>query len=103
MAANNQRFPNAYAAYEKYVSETGDSTKNVIVSTASPYKFTKDVLCSIDEKYKEGDPLKLMAELEKISNVAVPEVIRDIETRPVLHKNVCERDKIKEFVKGRLL
>ncbi|MBQ2753276.1 MAG: threonine synthase [Firmicutes bacterium] len=93
----------AYAAYEKYVAETGDSTKNVIVSTASPYKFTKDVLCSIDEKYKDGDPLKLMAELEKISKVAVPEVIRDIETRPVLHKNVCERDKIKEFVKGRLL
>ena len=93
----------AYAAYEKYVAESGDNTKNVIVSTASPYKFTKDVLCSIDEKYKDGDPLKLMVELEKVSKVAVPEVIRDIETRPVLHKNVCERDKIKEFVKGRLL
>ena len=93
----------AYAAYEKYVAESGDNTKNVIVSTASPYKFTKDVLCSIDEKYKDGDPLKLMVELEKVSKVAVPEVIRDIETRPVLHKNVCERDKIKEFVKCRLL
>ena len=44
-----------------------------------------------------------MTELEKISKVEIPAVIRDIETRPVLHKNVCERDKIKEFVKGRLL
>ncbi len=93
----------AYAAYEKYVAESGDTTKNVIVSTASPYKFTKDVLCSLDEKYKDGDALKLMVELEKISGVKVPAVIADIENRPVLHKNVCERDKIKEFVKGRLL
>lgn len=93
----------AYAAYEKYVSESGDTAKNVIVSTASPYKFTKDVLCSIDEKYKDGDALKLMSELEKISGVAIPSTIKDIAERPVLHKNVCEKGSIKDFVKSRLL
>ena len=93
----------AYAAYGKYEKQTGDKTKGVIVSTASPYKFTKDVLCAIDKKYASGDPLKLMAELEKISGVPVPAVIANIDQRPIVHENVCEKDRIKEFVKKTLL
>jgi len=92
----------AYAAYEKYKAQTGDETPAVIVSTASPYKFTKDVLCSIDEKYAEADFFSLMSELEKISGIEIPAPIRGIESRPILHKTVIERDVIKEFVKDHL-
>ena len=92
----------AYAAYEKYKAQTGDETPAVIVSTASPYKFTKDVLCSIDEKYADVDFFSLMNELEKISGVEIPAPIRGIESRPILHKTVIERDVIKEFVKDHL-
>lgn len=92
----------AYAAYEKYKAETKDETKTVIVSTASPYKFTKDVLCAIDSKYESGDALELMAELENISKVSIPEPIKGIESRPVLHNNVCEKDGIKNFVREKL-
>ncbi len=55
----------AYAAYDKYVKETEDNTPTVIVSTASPYKFAKDVCIAIDEKYRDNDPFELMNELEK--------------------------------------
>ena len=39
----------ASCAYEKYRSETGDGTKTVIASTASPYKFTRSVMEAVDK------------------------------------------------------
>ena len=75
----------------------------VIVSTASPYKFTKDVMTALDEKYADGDAFALMKEMEKVSGVAIPAPIRGIETRKIRHKNVCEKDGIADFVKGWLL
>lgn len=92
----------AYAAYEKYKNATGDETKTVIVSTASPYKFTKDVLVSIDKKYETMDFFPLMGELEKLSGVEIPTPIKGIESRPILHSTVIERDNIKNFVKEHL-
>ena len=93
----------AYAAYEKYKKETNDETPAVIVSTASPYKFTKDVLTSIDSKYSLMDFFPLMAELEKISGVPVPGAVKDIDKRPVLHRNVIDKTEIKDFVKKQLI
>ncbi|MCD8037392.1 MAG: threonine synthase [Clostridiales bacterium] len=92
----------AYASYSKYVRETQDTTPTVIVSTASPYKFAKDVCTAIDEKYKDCDAFELMGELEKISGVAIPAPVKDIEKREVLHNNLCEREKIKDFVRDQL-
>ena len=92
----------AYAAYNKYIEESGDTTPTVIVSTASPYKFAKDVCTAIDEKYKDCDPFELMKELEKISGVKIPAPVVDIEKREILHNNLCEREKIKDFVRAQL-
>ncbi|MCI1960015.1 MAG: threonine synthase [Clostridia bacterium] len=93
----------AYASYEKYKKESNDNTPTVIVSTASPYKFTKDVLKSIDKKYADMEFFPLMKELEKISGVKIPEPIKDIESKPILHKNVIEKNEIKEFIKKQLI
>ena len=41
----------ASAVYRKYVQETGDGSATVIASTASPFKFTRNVMKAIDEKY----------------------------------------------------
>ena len=93
----------AYASYEKYKAQTGDNTPAVIVSTASPYKFTKDVLCAIDKKYKQKDFFGLMGELEQLSGVSIPAPIKGIESRPILHNTVIEKDNIKNFVKNYLV
>lgn len=93
----------AYAAYQKYKAESSDNTPMVIVSTASPYKFTKDVMTALDEKYADGDAFALQAELEKVSGVSVPAPIVGLETREVRHKTVCEKDEITEVVKRWLL
>ncbi len=90
----------AYAAYKKYRAESGDTRPMVIVSTASPYKFTKDVMTALDAKYAEGDAFALMAELEKAAGVAVPQPIRGLEQREIRHRNVCEKGEIKDVVKN---
>ena len=89
----------AYAAYQKYKEQTKDNTPMVIVSTASPYKFTKDVMTALDKKNQKEDAFALMKELEKLSGVEIPASIRGIETRKILHNNVCEKQDIKHFLK----
>lgn len=93
----------AYSSYQKYKEKNSDSTKTVLVSTASPYKFTKDVLSALEDKYASMDAFQLIGVLEQLSGVLVPAPIKDLENRPVLHKNICEKNQIKAFVKNQLL
>ena len=86
------------AVYEKYRQETGDQTKTVIASTASPYKFTRSVMDAIDEKYDALGDFELADELSRISGTAVPKAIADIRTAPVLHKTVCDAADMKQTV-----
>ena len=89
----------ASAVYGKYVKETGDSTKTVIASTASPFKFTRSVMTAIDASYDSMSDFELVDELEKISKVKVPKAIEDIRSAEVLHKTVCEVDEMQKVVK----
>ncbi|MFT5872170.1 MAG: threonine synthase [Clostridium sp.] len=88
----------SYAVYQKYLEETKDITKTVIVSTASPYKFTPDVMKSIDAKYIGLNDFKLIAELSKITKGDIPAGIVDLETRPVLHKTVCKKNEMQKQI-----
>ena len=89
----------AAAVYKKYQKESGDNTKAVIASTASPYKFTRSVMTAIDHKYESRPDFELVDELEKLSKVKVPQAIEDIRTAPVLHKTICEVEEMKHVVK----
>jgi threonine synthase len=90
----------AAGVYEKYKKETGDSTKTVIASTASPFKFTRSVMDAIDrDKYSSLGDFELVDELSKIANVKVPQAIEEIRSAPELHKTVCEVDEMEEAVK----
>ena len=81
----------ASRVYRKYVAETGDQTKTVIASTASPYKFTRSVMDAIDAE--------LVDALSELSGVKVPQAIEEIRTAPVLHKNVVETEDMPKIVK----
>lgn len=89
----------AAAVYDKYRAETGDMTKTIIASTASPYKFTRSVMKAIDEKYDAMEDFELVDELSRISNTDVPKAIDEIRTAPVLHDTLCEKDEMKAVVK----
>lgn len=89
----------ASAVCQKYVRETGDETKTIIASTASPFKFTRSVMNAIDEKYDRMGDFELVDELSRIANVAVPQAIEEIRTAPVVHDTQCDVDEMKDVVK----
>lgn len=89
----------ASVVYDKYKTESGDQTKTIIASTASPYKFTRSVMDAIDSKYDTLTDFELVDELSKISGVEVPGAIEEIRTAPVLHDKVCAKEEMKQVVK----
>lgn len=88
----------AAAVLDKYKKETGDNTKTVVASTASPFKFTRSVMNAIDNKYETMEDFALVDELSKIAKVAVPKAIEEIRTAPVLHDMVCDKEDMKAAV-----
>ena len=90
----------ASAVYRKYVQETGDGSATVIASTAIPFKFTRNVMKAIDEKYSAMSDFELVDELSKIGNVAVPNAIEEIRTAPILHDTVCDKSEMKAVVES---
>lgn len=89
----------ASAVYQKYVEDTKDETVTVIASTASPFKFPRNVMNAIDGKYDTMTDFELIDELSKISNVDVPEAVVKIRTAPVIHDHVCDKTEMKQVVK----
>lgn len=90
----------AAGVYGKYRKETGDNTKTVIASTASPFKFTRSVMDAIDkEKYSSLGDFELVDELSKIANVKVPGAIEEIRNANVRHNTVCEVEEMEDTVK----
>ena len=89
----------AASVYKKYEKETGDTTKTVIASTASPYKFTRSVMNAIDSSYDSKTDFELIDELEKLSGVKVPQAIEDIRSAAVLHDTVCKTEDMCKEVK----
>lgn len=88
----------ASSVYKKYVLDNEDDRTSVIVSTASPYKFTRAVMNAIDEKYEKFGDFELVDELTKISNVKIPQAIEDIRSAPVLHDRVCDKTEMRKVV-----
>ena len=89
----------AAEVYKKYKNDTNDTTKAVIASTASPFKFTRSVMNAVDEKYDSMGDFELVDELSKIGNVKVPNAIEEIRTADVRHNTVCEVDEMESVVK----
>ncbi len=88
----------AACVYEKYKKETGDQKPAVIVSTASPFKFTRSVMNAINHKYDDMEDFELVDLLSECAKVKVPRAIEEIRTAPVLHDHVCDKTQMKEAV-----
>ena len=90
----------ASAVYRKYVADTKDEAVTLIASTASPFKFTRNVMNAIDSNYNTMSDFELVDELSRIGNVDVPNAITEIRTAPVIHDIVCDKTEMKETVKN---
>ena len=89
----------AACVYEKYKQESGDTTKTVIASTASPYKFTRSVMTAIDESYSNMEDFELVDELTNLSKVKIPNAIEEIRNAEIRHKTICQVEEMPKVVK----
>ena len=88
----------ASSVLHEYLDKTGDTTKTVIASTASPYKFGRAVMSAIDPKYEDYEDFDLIDELSKVSNTTIPKAIEEIRTAPIRHHRVCDGSKMQAEV-----
>lgn len=90
----------AVKVHDQYVQNTGDKTKTVIDSTASPFKFNSSVLEAIEgkEAVQGKDEFAVVEELSKLSGMPIHRALKDLDKKPVLHKTVCAKDEIKKAV-----
>lgn len=76
--------------------------KSVVVSTASPYKFTRNVLKALSIDEPETDDFDLVKKLCDISKVKIPPAIDEIMNAEIRHKGVCEIADMEKVVREKL-
>ena len=91
--------------YNRYHSRSGDETKTVFASTASPFKFSAAVMDAIrGEGFSEGKSVEeVIRELSDESGLEIPEAIKDLSSKPVLHTDVIDKEQMEAKVRSILL
>ena len=87
----------AVCCARKYINDSKDDTLVITASTASPYKFAKDVYKSLTDTDPVGD-LEALNQLNKLTNVAIPYPLADIDKRTVRFTDVVDSDKMSKVV-----
>lgn len=89
----------AVNVYEKYLSETGDTTPAVIASTASPYKFSRAVLSAIEGKeITDTDEFAIVDRMTEKTGVPIPAPLEATRTMEDRFSDVIEPDTMPEYV-----
>ncbi len=87
----------ALCCAEKYLAQTNDSNKMVVVSTASPYKFAADVYKSITNEVA-ADGTAALDQLCALTGMEISYPLKDLDKRTVNFKTVIDADKMLEEV-----
>lgn len=88
----------AASVYDRYAEEHGDTSKTVIVATASPYKFAESVLQAIRAEEVPANDFDQAKLLQTISGVPIPKAVKELEDAEVLHKCVCDKQDMQNMV-----
>jgi len=86
--------------YDQYVRETGDMTKTIIASTASPFKFNNSVLTALigEEAIKGKSEFELLEILSEKSGLRIPKSLAELKSKTILHNFKCKKDEMKSVV-----
>ncbi|MBE7055506.1 MAG: threonine synthase [Ruminococcaceae bacterium] len=96
----------AVSVHNEYMKNTGDDTKTIIASTASPFKFNGAVLSALDKDTQtaELDEFRLLEKLAKDYELRVPSSLAGLEEKEVRFEVVCDKNQMKavinEFLKN---
>jgi len=88
----------ALKVYRDYGKKTGDSTKTLIASTASPFKFTGNVLAALTGQPGSGDEFAQLQELSKLTGISIPPQIVELEHLLVRFEQTCEKNDMERVV-----
>ncbi|MHB8076948.1 threonine synthase [Desulfosporosinus fructosivorans] len=85
--------------YEDYLATTEDQTFTVIASTASPFKFSSNVLTALQGKQESlrGEWVAL-DDLTKLTGWKIPLGLQGLNKKPAKTVEVCEADGIEEVL-----
>ena len=88
----------AVKVYNDYKEATGDTTKTIIASTASPYKFSAAVLEAVQGGKSDLDEYDMIDKLAELSKLEVPAALADLRNKPERFNDVIEKTAQKEYV-----
>ena len=88
----------AVKVYKDYKETTGDKTKTVIASTASPYKFSAAVLVALDGKKSDIDEYDKVEKIAELSNIPVPAALADLKNKRERFNDVIDKAEQKDYV-----
>lgn len=94
-----------FNVYGRYVNRSKDRTPTVFVSTASPLKFAGAVSDAVfGNGYSRGrGEMVLIEELAVEGGFEIPETLRDLAQRPVLHDQIIDPQQMRASVREYLL
>lgn len=88
----------AVKVYEDYKARTGDNTKTIIASTASPYKFSASVLEAIEGKTSDLDEYDKVDKVLEYSRIPVPASLAALKNKEQRFSKVIDKSEMKSFV-----
>jgi len=88
--------------YKKYTAATGDKTKTIVASTASPFKFNASVARAVlgDTAVQGKNEFELLELLSAISSMEIPPGLKNLDKKTVLHRGTVSKESMKETVKN---
>ena len=84
--------------YDRYKEETGDKAVTLLVSTASPFKFSGDVLQGLQGKDAVQDEMSALEKLSEVSGMKIPEPLYNLNSKLIRHTMECEVDQMADSV-----
>ena len=88
----------AVKVYQDYRKATGDTTKTLIASTASPYKFSPSVLEAIAKEPVSGDEYAMVDQLHELSNLPIPAALADLKNKERRFTSCIDKNDLQSFV-----
>lgn len=92
----------AVDVYKQYVSQTGDMTKTIIASTASPFKFNGSVLSALGIEPYGKTEFELLDLLREKSDMDIPKSLAELKDKEVRFDEVIANDEMESSIKKTL-
>ncbi len=93
--------PHTAVAYKVLLEQKDEKHQNIVLSTASPYKFTNSVyeaICGVSEH----DEFTLMDMLFEKTKVEIPANLKNLKQQEILHDDTSDRLQMKQYIQKTL-